>query len=101
MNWIYIVLSILVFVIGGLTAYFSTKSSITSMVSYLIAQAENTDLNGSEKMKYVVAKLYENVPSVFKSILTEEALEEIAQKVFDAMKEYAISWANKQDSEDE
>lgn len=97
MDWINIILGIIVFIVGGLAAYFGTKSSIISMVAYLIAQAENTTLIGSEKMAQVVDILYSNVPAVFKSILTKSTLEEIAQKIFDYTKEYAKTWAKKQD----
>ena len=97
MNWISIVLGIAVFIVGGLVAYFSTKSSLTSMVSYLIAQAENTALTGSEKMAQVVAILYDKVPDIFKKILTKDTLEKIAQTIFDYMKEYAKTWAKNQE----
>lgn len=98
MDWLNIVLGITVFVVGGLAAYFKTKSSITAMVSYLISQTENTTLTGSEKMTEVVAQLYDKVPAALKTVFTKNTLEKIAQKIFDYMKEYAVSWAEKQDS---
>lgn len=97
MDWLDIVLSVIVFIVGGFVAYFGTKSSITSMVSYLIAQAEKTALSGSEKMQLVVSELYSKVPAVLRQLFTPEILEKLAQKIFDCMKEYAIEWANKQD----
>lgn len=101
MDWLEIILSVVVFVVGGLVAYFGTKSSITTMVSYLIAQAEKTALSGAEKMQQVVGQLYEQVPVVFKQIFTKNMLEKIAQTVFDYMKDYALSWAEKQDAKRE
>lgn len=97
MDWLEIVLSVIVFIAGGLVAYFGTKSSVTAMVSYLIAQAEKTALSGAEKMQLVVGQLYEQIPTVFKQIFTREVLEKIAQMVFDYMKDYALTWAEKQD----
>lgn len=99
MDWLYIVFAVIVFVIGGLTAYFKTKSSITDMVSFLIAQAEDTALSGSEKMQQVVSILYSKVPPVFRSVLTTDVLEEIAQRIFDYTKKYAVAWAEKQDND--
>lgn len=101
MDWFEIVLSVIVFIVGGFVAYFGTKSSITSMVSYLIAQAEKTALTGSEKMQLVVSELYTKVPAVLKKLFTLETLEKIAQAIFDCMKEYAIEWANKQDEKEQ
>ena len=97
MDWLEIVLSVIVFIVGGLVAYFGTKSSITSMVSYLIAQAEKTALSGSEKMQMVVSELYKKVPAMLRQLFTPEILQKLAQTIFDCMKEYALTWAEKQD----
>ena len=97
MDWLEIVLSVIVFIVGGFVAYFGTKSSITSMVSYLIAQAEKTALSGSEKMQMVVSELYKKVPAMLRQLFTPEILQKLAQTIFDCMKEYALAWAEKQD----
>ena len=97
MDWLEIVLSVIVFIVGGLVAYFGTKSSITAMVSYLIAQAEKTALSGSEKMQLVVSELYARVPAILRQLFTPEVLQKLAQTIFDCMKEYALAWAVKQD----
>ena len=101
MDWLEIILSVIVFIVGGFVAYFGTKSSITAMVSYLIAQAEKTALTGSEKMQLVVSELYAKVPAILRQLFTPEVLQKLAQTIFDCMKEYAIEWANKQDEKEQ
>lgn len=97
MDWLEIILSVIVFIVGGFVAYFGTKSSITTMVSYLIAQAEKTALTGSEKMQLVVSELYAKVPAILRQLFPPEVLQKLAQTIFDCMKEYALAWAEKQD----
>jgi hypothetical protein len=72
--------------------YTNSEKNIYSIVSKLIALAEETGLPGREKMEMVVNGLYAIVPVAFKKILTKEKLQEIAQKVFDQMKSYALDF---------
>ena len=81
--------------------YQKTKGKATASVSALIAMAEETGLPGKEKMAQVVAQLYEVIPAPFKSIATPEALEKLAQWVFDYMKKYALAYIDTHDNKNE
>ena len=72
--------------------YTHSEKNVYSIVSKLIALAEETGLPGHEKMEMVVHGLYALVPAAFKSILTKEKLQDIAQTVFDQMKSYALDF---------
>lgn len=80
---------IVVIILGWYTL---AEKNIYSLVSKLIAMAEETGLPGAEKMEMVVNGLYAIVPVAFKKILTKAKLQEIAQSVFDYMKSYALDY---------
>lgn len=79
-------------VIIALDWYTHSEKNVYAIVSKLIALAEETGLPGTEKMEMVVNGLYAIVPVAFKRILTKTKLQEIAQKVFDEMKSYALDY---------
>lgn len=95
MNWheiagiISLICYIVIIVLGWYTL---AEKNIYSLVSKLIAMAEETGLPGAEKMEMVVNGLYAIVPVAFKKILTKAKLQEIAQSVFDYMKSYALDY---------
>lgn len=76
----------------GVALFFKVRGNAVGAVSELIAMAESTGLAGKEKMEMVVAALYERIPAIFKSILNEDALQKIAQWIFDWMKKYAFAY---------
>jgi len=88
-----IVLVVLCVVGYGLQVYFKVKGNVVLTVSELIALAEQSGLNGREKMAQVVAELYTQVPAPLKKVLSKEHLEHIAQKIFDWMRRYAETYA--------
>ena len=95
MDWqdiIGIISLVLYAVIIVLGWYTLAEKNIYSLVSKLIAMAEETGLPGVEKMEMVVNGLYAIVPVAFKKILTKAKLQEIAQNVFDYMKSYALDY---------
>ena len=95
MDWqdiIGIISLVLYAVIIVLGWYTLAEKNIYSLVSKLIAMAEETGLPGAEKMEMVVNGLYAIVPVAFKKILTKAKLQEIAQSVFDYMKSYALDY---------
>lgn len=95
MDWhdILAIISLVCYAIVFILGWFSiTEKNIYSIVSKLIALAEETGLTGPEKMEMVVNGLYAIVPLAFKKILSKEKLQEIAQKVFDYMKSYALDY---------
>lgn len=76
---------ILVFVV--INAYKNMGKTIREKTTFLIAEAAKLDILGSEKMQTVVNELYEKyVPDFFKSFMTKQKLEEIAQSIYDDMK---------------
>ena len=85
-----IVLIVLCAALYGLRLYFKTKGSVFEAASQFIAEIESSGLVGPEKMAYVVSRLFALIPIPLKSIFTESRLQEIAQEVFDTMKEYAL-----------
>lgn len=87
-----IISTVCFFIVFALSLYSISERNVYSIVSKLIAIAEETGLPGPEKMSMVVNGLYAIVPGVFKKILTKKKLEEIAQKIFDYMKEYALDY---------
>ncbi len=72
--------------------YEKVKGDSTAAVSGLIATAEETGLVGTEKMQLVVGWLYDMIPAVFKKTLNKEALQALAQRIFDYMKKYANAY---------
>lgn len=83
--------------------YFKVRGNIVEAVAGLIAAAEATGLCGSEKMAQVVAQLSAMVPAPLKGILSSKLLQEIAQRVFDWMRQYALNYieAKKLEAEEE
>jgi len=74
--------------------YLKVKCNVLEAVSELIALAESTGLAGSEKMAQVVERLYEKVPALLKKVLTKDDLQKIAQRIFEWMRRYAVTYAN-------
>jgi len=92
-----LVLAVLCAAVFGARMYFKTRGSVFEAASQFIAEIEATGLLGSEKMAFVVRQLIALVPVPLKSVFTEERLEELAQEVFDNMKQYALERAKKMD----
>ncbi len=72
--------------------YEKVKGNAAASASAFIAQVESTGLLGKEKMALVVSWLYDLVPAPLKSVLSKEALEDLAQHIFDYMKKYANAY---------
>ena len=85
------VLTIIVFAWG---LYQKVKGDAAKSVSSLIAVAETTGLVGKDKMELVVSWLYEKIPVPFKTILSKDTLEDLAQGVFDYMRKYADAYVS-------
>ena len=96
MEVINIILTVLVVAVSAYAAYKKMGATIPEKAAYLIAQCAKLDLLGAEKMQIVVDKLYENVPTAFKSILTKQKLQTIAQSIYDKMKAFSITEAEKE-----
>ena len=72
--------------------YEKVKGNAAASASAFIAQVESTGLLGKEKMALVVSWLYDLVPAPLKSVLSREALEDLAQHIFDYMKKYTNAY---------
>lgn len=70
-------------------AFQKMGTTISSKVTFLIAEAAELDIPGPEKMQTVVNELYKYVPDFFKSFMTKQKLEGIAQKIYNNMKLFA------------
>lgn len=90
------VLTVVIFAWG---LYQRVKGKATASVSALIAMAEETGLPGKEKMAQVVAQLHDLIPAPYKQFVTPEALEKLAQWIFDYMKKYALAYIDTHDNQ--
>lgn len=84
------VLAVAVFAWG---LYEQIKGNAATAASAFIATVESSGLVGSQKMAIVVQWLYDLVPAPFKAVLTKDALQNLAQGVFDYMRKYANAYA--------
>ena len=92
-----IVLVVLCAAAYGVQLYFKTRGSVFESASQLISEIESSGLLGAEKMAFVVSKLFEMIPAPLKNVFTEKRLRELAQQVFDNMKQYALERAKAAD----
>ena len=96
-----IVLVVLCTAIYGVQLYFKTRGSIFESASQLISEIESSGLLGSDKMAFVVSQLLGLIPLPLKNVFTEERLRELAQQVFENMKQYALERAKAADEKKE
>lgn len=95
------VVRVLVFVLfGGLSIYLQYNKKLQQKIADITAQAiilikeaefvyKDTTKAGGTKFKYVVDKLYNLVPKTLRVVITRETVEDIVQRTFDAVEEYA------------
>lgn len=87
-----ILLTAAVIILSVVNTYKNMGKTIDEKARKLIAEVAQLDILGSEKMQRVVDELYEKyVPNFFKSFMTKEKLEEIAQDAYDDMKRFAVN----------
>ena len=96
-----IVFAVLSAVLACVTYYLDVKKKIVEAVNGEIANAEELEKIGAEKMAHVVAQLKAIVPVTLKFIFTDKVIETIAQKAFDTLEEYAQKQADKKRAEAE
>ena len=75
----------LIFLVGLL----EVKSEVLAKIPELIAQAESMNAPGSDKMKWVVDEIYRSLIPIAKAYFTRSRIEQIAQSVFDRIRNYA------------
>ena len=88
-----IAITFLWIVLGFFATYLKTKTNIIESAESLIAKAEkdyaDTSKSGSIKMKYVVSTIMKMIPVPLQMIFTEDMVEQMVQKVFDSIDQYA------------
>lgn len=94
-NVLEIIVVVLCAITYGFMLYFKVRGNVLSVVSELIALAEQSGLTGPEKMDQVVSALYAKIPAFMKKIFTEKWLRGIAQTIFNWMRKYADEYANR------
>lgn len=96
-----IVLVVLCAAVYGVGLYFKTRGSAAEAATQFIAEIEDSGLVGAEKMAFVVGQLVGMIPFPLKSVFTAERLQELAQEIFDNMKQYALEYLRRIDEEQE
>ena len=102
------ILYIIIIVIFGVeiilnTIVNKTEISIKDQLPALISKMVELDIPGPEKMKKVIAIIMADLPKLMKSIFSESRIKQMAQLIYDEMKNFAkeeIKKANKDTSED-
>ena len=91
-----IVLAVLSVALAGATYYLDVKKKIQEEVDGKINAAEDTKKSGDIKMELVVNSIYYDiVPKILRPILNKKAIENIVQKAFVQIEEYAQKQAEK------
>lgn len=80
-----------------------TEISIKDQLPALISKMVELDIPGPEKMKKVIALIMADLPKLMKAIFSESRIKQMAQLIYDEMKNFAkeeIKKVNKDTSED-
>ena len=92
LNIVMPILTIVSIVVGY---YFNIKQKLLDAVNGKIDEAEVDELDGEQKMLYVVNELYDLVPLAYRSIFNKLFIEKLVQKAFDKIEDYAEKQVNK------
>ena len=94
-----IITTILVIVFGYLVSYAKTKTALISKAGEFINKAEDeyksVSKAGNIKFEYVTGVLYESIPAPMKMFITKPMVDEITQKVFDQIADFATKQLDK------
>ena len=102
------ILYIIIIVIFGVeiilnTIINKTEISIKDQLPALISKMVELDIPGPEKMKKVIAIIVADLPKLMKAIFSESRIKQMAQLIYDEMKNFAkeeIKKANEDTSKD-
>ena len=88
------ILYIIIIVIFGVeiilnTIINKTEISIKDQLPALISKMVELDIPGPEKMKKVIAIIVADLPKLMKSIFSESRIKQMAQLIYDEMKNFA------------
>ena len=84
-----IIITIVSIIIALVAVAYKVKSNFIAQISKFIADAQDLELTGPEKMEYVISWIKDIIPRLFKVIFNDKTLNQIAQNIYDDMKEYA------------
>lgn len=106
MDYVEIIKWVLLCIVGFLMSYMGFKNTFFTQITAFITEAElvykNTEKAGKDKMAYVVKKVRDMLPAVFRPFFTDEWIEKLVQQIFDSIKEFvAIQLKNLGNKEDE
>ena len=94
-----IITTVLVIVFGYLVSYAKTKTALISKAGEFINKAEDeyksVSKAGNIKFEYVTGVLYESIPAPMKMFITKPMVDEITQKVFDQIADFATKQLDK------
>ena len=88
------ILYIIIIVIFGVeiilnTIVNKTEISIKDQLPELISKMVELDIPGPEKMKKVIALIMADLPKLMKAIFSESRIKQMAQLIYDEMKNFA------------
>lgn len=88
------ILYIIIIVIFGVeiilnTIVNKTEISIKDQLPALISKMVGLDIPGPEKMKKVIALILADLPKLMKAIFSESRIKQMAQLIYDEMKNFA------------
>lgn len=84
-----IIITIVSIVIALVAVAYKIKSNFIAKISKFINDAQDLELTGPEKMEYVISWIKDIIPRLFKVIFNDKTLNQIAQNIYNDMKEYA------------
>ncbi len=84
-----IIITIISIIIALIAVAYKIKSNFIAQISKFISDAQDLELTGPEKMEYVISWIKDIIPRLFKVIFNDKTLNQIAQNIYDDMKEYA------------
>lgn len=83
---------VLLVVVGFVMSYLGFKNTFFTQITAFITEAEleyvNVEKSGKDKMAYVIKKVRDMLPAVFRPFFTDEWIESLIQQVFDSVKEF-------------
>ncbi len=80
--------------------YFYYRWKLTRAAMDEIAQLESEAMENGDKMDSLVSALYSMLPAPLRKLFGENAVAELSQSVFDAMKRYALERAKAKTEEE-
>ena len=84
-------------VVGTFVAYyFNVKNKLVAAANQAINHAQDTGRPNDEKFNQAVDELYQLIPAVIKPFISRVFVEELIQKAFDEIKEFAEKQAEKE-----